>query len=102
MKEIKNYKKRLNTKLKSIQEKMLKQITKIYKTILTKILQIKINTILINIYLSKLIQKSITNIKSYIANIVITKTTQYVCDNLIFKRDWKLKLRIISLWLKQR
>ncbi len=87
MKEIKNYKKKLNTKLRFIQEKALRQITRIYKAILTKILQVKINTILIDIYLSKLTQKSITNIKSHIANVVIAKTMRRICDNLIFKRD---------------
>ncbi len=74
---------------------MLKQITKIYKATLTKILQIKINTILINIYLSKLIQKSIINIKLHIANIVIAKTMRRICDNLISKKDQKSKLRKI-------
>ena len=81
---------------------MLKQITKTYKTISIRILQIKINTILIDIYLSKLTQKSITNIKLYIANIVITKTMRYICDNLIFRRDRKSKLRKTFLQLKQK
>ncbi len=76
---------------------MLKQITKTYKTISIRILQIKINTILIDIYLSKLTQKSITNIKSRIANVVIAKTTRRICDNLISKRDRKSKLRKTSL-----
>ncbi len=54
-KKIKNYKKKLNAKLRFIQEKTLRQITKIYKTILTKALQVEINIALIDIYLSKLI-----------------------------------------------
>ena len=81
--------------MRFIQEKILKQITEIYKTISTKILQIKINIILIDIYLSKLIQKSIINIESCIANIIITKIIQYICDNLISRKDRKLKLRKI-------
>ncbi len=100
MKKIKKYKKRLNAKLKFIQEKILKQITKIYKTMSTKILQIKINTTLINIYLSKLIQKSITNIKLYIINTIIAKAIQYICNNLISKRNQKSKLRKTFLQLK--
>jgi len=88
--------------LKSIQEKALKQITKIYKAISTKILQIKINTMSIDVYLSKLIQKLITNIKSRIANIVIAKTIQYICNNLISRRDRKSKLRKIFFQLKQK
>jgi len=79
--------------LKFIQEKALKQITKIYKTILTKALQVEINIASINIYLSKLTQKSITNIKLRIVNIVIAKTIQYICNNLISKKDRKSKLR---------
>ncbi len=88
--------------MKSIQEKALKQITKIYKAISTKILQIKINTMSIDVYLSKLIQKLITNIKSRIANIVIAKTIQYICNNLISRRDRKSKLRKTFLQLKQK
>ncbi len=79
--------------MKFIQEKALKQITKIYKTILTKALQVEINIASINIYLSKLTQKSITNIKLRIVNIVIAKTIQYICNNLISKKDRKSKLR---------
>ena len=87
----------MNTKLRFIQEKALKQVTKIYKAISIEILQLKINIISIDIYLSKLIQKSITNIELRIVNVVIAKTTQYICNNLIFKKDRKLKLHKISL-----
>ena len=81
---------------------MLKQITKIYKIISIKVLQIKINTILINIYLSKLIQKSITNIKLHIVNTIITKTMQSICNNLILRKNQKLKLYKTFLQLKQK
>ncbi len=54
-KEIKSYKKKLNAKLRFIQKKILRQVTKIYKAILTKTLQIEINTTSINIYIRKLI-----------------------------------------------
>jgi len=62
LKRIKSYRKNLNVKLRLIQKKALRQIINVYRTILTKILQIKTNIILINIYLRKLIQKLITNI----------------------------------------
>jgi len=73
-KKIKNYQKNLNVKLKLIQEKALQQIINIYRTILTKILQIKTNTILIDIYLRKLIQKLITNINLRKLNKIIATT----------------------------
>jgi len=80
----------------------LKQITKIHKTISIEILQIKINIILIDIYLSKLTQKLITNIKLRIANDVIAKTIQYIRDRLIFRKNRKSKLRKIFFQLKQK
>ncbi len=64
---------------------------------LTKFLQIEINIISINIYLNKLIQKSITNIESHVVNIIIIKAIQYICDNLILRRNQKSKLYKISL-----
>ncbi len=80
----------------------MKQITKIHKTISIEILQIKINIILIDIYLSKLTQKLITNIKLRIANDVIAKTIQYIRDRLIFRKNRKSKLRKIFFQLKQK
>jgi len=46
-----------------------------YKTTLTKILQVKTNTILIDVYLNKLIQKLITNINAKKLNLIIETTT---------------------------
>jgi len=79
--------------LRLIQEKALQQIINIYWAILTKVLQIKTNTISINIYLRKLIQKSITNINLRKSNKVITTTMRRICNNLILNRNRKLKLR---------
>ncbi len=100
--KLKNHKKRLNAKLRFIQEKALRQITKIYKAILTKILQIEINRMLIDIYLRKLTQKSITSIKLRISNAIITKIIRRICNDLISKRDRKSKLRKIFFQLKQK
>ena len=99
---MKDYKKKLNVKLQSIQEKTLRQITNAYKTISTKTLQVETNIASIDIYLSKLTQRLITNIKLRIANAIIAKTMRRICDNLIFKRDKKSKLRKTSLQFKQR
>jgi len=92
----------LECKAKIYTKKTLKQITKIYKTTLTKFLQVEINIILINIYLSKLIQKLIINIESRIVNIVIAKTIQYICDDWISRNNRKSKLRKTFLQLKQK
>jgi len=85
----------LNVKLKLIQKKALRQIINVYRTILTKILQIKINIISINIYLRKLIQKLITNINLQELSKVIAITMRRIRNNLISKRNQKLKLRKI-------
>jgi len=87
----------LNVKLKLIQKKALRQIIDVYRTILTKILQIKIKIILINIYLRKLIQKLIININLQELSKVISTTMRQIRNNLILKRDRKSKLRKISL-----
>jgi len=92
----------LNVKLKLIQEKALRQIIEVYRTTLTKVLQVKTNTILINIYLRKLIQKSITNIDLRELNKIITITMRRIRNNLILKRNRKLKLHKTSLQLKQK
>jgi len=63
-KKMKSYRKDLNVKLKLIQKKALQQVIDVYRTTSTKILQVKTNITLINIYLRKLIQRSITNMNS--------------------------------------
>jgi len=78
------------------------QIIDVYHVISTKILQIEINTTLIDIYLWKLIQKSIININFWKLNEVIETMMCWICNNLIFKRNWKSKLCKISLQLKQK
>ncbi len=99
---VKNHWKNLNIKLKSVQERTLQQIINVYHVTLTKTLQMKINIMLINIYLWKLIQKSITNMNSWKSDEVIEMSMHRICNNLILKRDWKSKLRKTFLQLKQK
>ena len=66
----------------------------------TEILQIEINTVLINIHLWKLIQKSIMNMNFQKSDEVIEIMMHRICNDLILKRDWKSKLYKISLQLK--
>jgi len=70
--------------------------------ILTEILQIEINTVSINIHLQKLIQKLIMNMNSWKSDEVIEMMMYWICNDLIFKRDWKSKLHKTSLQLKQK
>ena len=99
---VKDHWKNLNIKLKSVQERTLQQIINVYHVISTKTLQMKINIMLINIYLWKLIQKSITNMNSWKSDKVIEMSMHWIYNNLILKRDWKSKLRKTSLQLKQK
>ncbi len=99
---VKSHWKDLNVKLKSVQEKALQQIINVYHVISTETLQIEINTASINIYLRKLIQKLIMNMNSWKSDEVIEMMMHWICNNLIFKRDWKSKLYKTFLQLKQK
>ncbi len=100
--KVKDYWKSLNVKLRSVQEKALQQIIDVYHVTSTEILQVKINTTLINIHLWKLIQRLITNMNSWKSDEVIKTTMRRIRNNLIFKRDQKSKLHKTSLQLKQK
>ncbi len=97
---MKDHWKSLNIKLKSVQKRALWQIIDVYHATLTKILQMKTNMMLIDIHLWKLIQRSIINMNSWKSNKVIKMTMHWICNDLILKRDWKLKLCKIFLQLK--
>ncbi len=99
---MKDYWKSLNVKLKSMQERALQQIINVYHATLTEILQMKINMMLINIYLWKLIQRLIINMNSWKSDEVIEMIMHWICNNLILKRDWKSKLHKTSLQLKRK
>ncbi len=99
---VKDHWKSLNIKLKSVQERALQQIIDVYHATLTEILQMKINMMLINIHLWKLIQKSIINMNSWKSDEVIEMTMCSIHNNLTFKKDWKSKLHKIFLQLKQK
>ncbi len=99
---VKDHQKSLNIKLKSVQERALWQIINVYHATSTETLQMKINMMLINIHLWKLIQKSITNMNSWKLSEVIKTTMHWICNNLILKRDRKSKLRKTFLQLKQK
>ncbi len=73
-----------------------------YHVTSTETLQIEINTVLIDIHLRKLIQKSIMNMNSWKSDEVIETTMRWIRNDLILKRDWKSKLRKMSLQLKQK
>ena len=68
---VKNYQKDRNIKLRSVQERALRQTINIYHATLTEILQIEINIVLINIHLWKLIQKSIMNMNFWKSDEII-------------------------------
>ncbi len=96
---VKDHQKSLNVKLKSMQERTLWQIIDVYHAISTKILQMKINTTLIDIHLWKLIQRSIINMNF---SKVIEMIMRRIHNNLTLKKDWKSKLHKTSLQLKRK
>jgi len=99
---VKNHWKSLNIKLRSVQERALWQIINVYHATLTKTLQMKINMMLINIYLWKLIQRLIINMNSWKSDEVIEMTMHWICNDLTFKKDRKSKLCKTFLQLKQK
>ncbi len=99
---IKDHQKNLNVKLRSVQERVLWQIINIYHATSTEILQMKINMMLINIHLWKLIQRSITSMNFWKSDEVIKMTVRWICNDLIFKKDQKSKLYKTSLQLKRK
>ncbi len=99
---IKDHRKNLNVKLKSVQERALWQIIDVYHATSTETLQMKINTTLINIHLWKLIQRSITNMNSQKSDEVIKIIIRWIRNDLTLKRDQKSKLCKTSLQLKQK
>ncbi len=99
---VKDHWKSLNVKLKSVQEIALWQIINIYHATLTKILQMKINMMLIDIHLWKLIQISIINMNFQKSDEIIKMTMHWICNDLTSKRDWKSKLHKTFLQLKRK
>ncbi len=79
---VKDHWKSLNVKLRSMQERALWQIINVYHVTLTEILQMKINMMLINIYLWKLIQRSITNMNSWKLSEVIKMIMHWIHNDL--------------------
>ncbi len=99
---VKYYWKSLNIKLKSMSERVLQQIINVYHVTSTEILQMKINMTSINIHLQKLIQRLIINMNFQKLSEVIEITMHWICNDLIFKKDWKSKLCKTSLQLKRK
>ncbi len=100
--KMKNHWKNLNVKLKSVQERALQQIINVYHATLTETLQIKINIMLIDIHLRKLIQKLIMNMNFQKSDEVIEMIMHWIRNDLIFKRSWKSKLCKMFLQLKRK
>ena len=100
--EIKNNRKEVVFKLKTIQEKILKRIVDVYKTTTIEMLKMKIYVFLINIHLKNLLQNLIINMNiKQLINVVDT-TVKRIRKNLMSKRKRKLKLCTISLQTKKR
>ncbi len=99
---VKDHRKSLNVKLRSVQERALQQIINVYRATSTETLQMKINTTSIDIHLWNLIQRSITNMNSWKSDEVIEMIMHRIRNDLTLKRDWKSKLRKTSLQLKRK
>ncbi len=97
---VKDHWKSLNIKLRSMQERALWQIIDVYYVTLIKTLQMKINMMLINIHLWKLIQRLIINMNFQKSSKVIETIVRRICNDLTFKKDWKSKLCKTFLQLK--
>jgi hypothetical protein len=88
--------------LQLIKNYALRHITNIYKTIFTKVLQVKINIFFINIYFEKLIQRLVIIINIQELSKTINATILRIRNNLISKKEQKLRLKIIFLQFKKK
>lgn len=94
---IKRARKEVIGKLRSIQRQALRRITSAYKTIFTKTLQIETNISSIDIYLEKLVQRSMAIINAREFEKVIDIAILRIRNDLMSKRERRSRLRIISL-----
>jgi len=99
---VKDHQKSLNIKLRSVQERALRQIINVYHATSTKTLSMKINMMLIDIHLQKLIQRSIINMNFQESDEVIETIMRRIRNDLTLKRDQKSKLHKTSLQLKRK
>jgi len=81
---------------------VLRRIIDVYKTTFTKVLKIEINVFFINIYLKKLIQRSIATINAQKFRKIINIAILRIRNNLMSKKERKSKLKIIFLQLKKK
>ena len=88
--------------MRSIQERTLRRIIDVYKTIFTKILQVKINVFFIDIYLEKLVQRLIIIMNARKFKKIIDATILRIRNELMSKRERKLRLKITLLQLKRK
>jgi hypothetical protein len=88
--------------LQLIKNYALRHITNLYKTIFTKVLQVKINIFFINIYFEKLIQRLVIIINIQELSKTINATILRIRNNLISKKEQKLRLKIIFLQFKKK
>jgi len=88
--------------LQLIKNYALRHITNIYKTIFTKVLQVKINIFFINIYFEKLIQRLVIIINIQELSKTINATILRIRNTLISKKEQKLRLKIIFLQFKKK
>ncbi len=102
LQRVKDHRKSLNIKLRSVQERALWQIINVYHATSTKTLQMKINIMLIDIHLQKLIQRSIINMNFRKSDEVIETIMRWIRNDLTLKRDQKSKLHKTSLQLKRK
>ena len=100
--EIKDNRKKIIFKLKVIQKKALRRLIEVYKITTTKTLKIETYVFFINIHLKRLLQNSIVNMNAKRLISAVETVMQRIRRNLMLKKKWKLKLRMISLQAKKR
>lgn len=88
--------------MRSIQDRTFRRITNVYKTTFTKVLQVKINVFFIDIYLEKLVQKSITIMNVQELSKIINVAMLRIRNNLMLKKEQESKLKITLLQLKKK
>lgn len=100
--EVKGHRKGVDTKLRSIQGRALRQATGAYRATATEALQVETNTIPIDTHLKKLVQRSMTNMDSRESGRILDSAVERIKRDVSSRRGRKSKLRATPLQLKRR
>ena len=98
---VKKHNKDIIKKFRFISNQSFRITTKVYKTIAIKTLKIKLHVSSINLHMKKIRIKTMIRMNFKTSRSVITKTINRIQRDLRDKKEWRAKLRKISVTIKR-